>query len=231
MKQAFLLLTLFSLVSFWSCDKPDDDDDNEVPKPTACMEPDMDTSIIVGNSLSIKSCSKNQETLVWYIDGREIYRGESFGYTFSTSGVFVLGLEAINSKGETDKKEFTVTVGYPAIKTFHVFTLSEGGFNPMFPKYTLSLTATDYNKSWTKTVSGKYKDITSLPQSFDNPDPAKYKLGDANWEIKGALTWESTPAPRTGTTTFHSIGDLVDGKYEIIIPGVVQLVIDTEIMP
>ncbi|MBI3142553.1 MAG: hypothetical protein HYZ16_06980 [Bacteroidetes bacterium] len=230
MKQAILLLALFSFISFWSCDKPEVDD-QEVPKPTACMEPAIDTSLIVGSSLSVNSCSKDFETLVWYIDGREIYKGENFGYTFSTSGVYVLSLEATNSKGETDKKEFTVTVGYPAIKTFHVFTLSERGFNPMFPKYTLSLSATDYNTSWTKTVSGKYKDITSLPHSYENADPAKYRLGDASWEIKGALTWESTPSPTQGVTTFHSIAEFANGKYQIIIPGVVELVIDAEIMP
>jgi PKD repeat protein len=201
--------------------------DEEVPAPIACYLPKGDTSLIVGSTMNFASCSENYESLVWKVNGGVETERENLYASFSQAGVYEITLEVTNSEGVVATQSQTVAVGYPCIKEIRVIQLNASGFNPLFPKWSLSLNGTDYNKSWTKTISGTYKDVTSLPQSFIIENHTKFNLGDTKWELKGGLTWNGSPVPSTGTTEFHAVQSLANGMYQLVIPGTVAL----EIIP
>ncbi|MBI1184197.1 hypothetical protein GC194_07990 [bacterium] len=205
---------------------------NGLPKPQACYSPSNDTALLIGGSIVFSSCSQNSEKFVWKLNGIKVSEAESYTASFPEAGVFRIKLETYNNAGDSSSFWKKITIGYPYISRINVIDINTQAFNKNYPTYTLDISGDDHNhNTWTKTVKGKYKDVTSMPQSFEIPNPDKYRLGTGVWYVDGGIVWQGSAQPVTGVGQFDVISGYNQGKYQFVIQNVAKIEFETIIKP
>lgn len=108
MRKITFLFSLVSLCLLLSCSS-----DEGTPLPVACFETSVETEAMLGEEITITSCSENASavTFSYFLNGEEIKISDSqFTLRFAAPGAYRIDLEATNIEGATSSTSKTITV-------------------------------------------------------------------------------------------------------------------------